>query len=161
MFTYTNTDEMIFELEKYTSTYSALERKARSGFKRLIDILLDLPEEMGKVCIQNKNGSFVRFQFLGFKVLIRFVKNVIKNKGCIQWYYIFFDPEYQREKGKKIFEYYFDKNGKIYSDESTIIKGLSFEHYFRCFIYQNLLDFCQKVDEDTYSEFQKEKETKK
>ncbi len=145
-------------LMKYAEAYTEFKKTRKVGIERMNDVLLRLSEVIpeAKIKIKKSDTSSTEFQLFDFNIYIRFMINVANDIGTVQWFNIDFNPEAQKNEGKLILEYYFDYLGNIYRNISdTKSTTYSFQTDFWSFVYQNLLEFCQKVDADTYSGFQR------
>lgn len=139
-------------LATYSSRYSQLKSIAKEGMQYLTEVLDNFPEHQGKITIRSRDEYSVTIQYLGFSILIRFMKNIKEEIGYLQWYYVFFSPERQKEESRIVDTYYFDTLGNMYKEKGGHA-FYSFRSGFGDFFYSALQQFCQKVDEETCSEF--------
>jgi hypothetical protein len=145
-------------LMKYAGAYTEFKKTRKVGSERMNDVLLRLSEVIPEAEIQIKNidDFSIEFQIFGLTIFVRFIVNVTKDIGCVQWFHFSLNPEKRKGEGKLILEYYFDYLGNIYRDLSNTSSTVySFQTEFWSFVYQNLLEFCQKVDANTCSGFQR------
>lgn len=145
-------------LMKYAGAYTEFKKTRKVGIERMNDVLLRLSEVIPEAEIQIKNidDFSIEFQIFGLTIFVRFIVNVTKDIGCVQWFHFSLNPEKRKGEGKLILEYYFDYLGNIYRDLSNTSSTVySFQTEFWSFVYQNLLEFCQKVDANTCSGFQR------
>lgn len=81
-----------------------------------------LEEEYGKKFdsfkILKMEDFWIQFRLWGFTIKIIFMKNITEDLARIQWYYIFFNEEKQKEQSLLILEHYFDSLGRIYKEKS-------------------------------------------
>jgi hypothetical protein len=142
----------------YTDVYSELHRIRQCGIEKLKNTLDKFSKVVpeSKIQIHNGDDKSLSFHIFDYHVHVQFIVNVSNDIGCIQWFYITFNPEIQKQEGTLIIEYYFSRTGSIFqnhSDRGNPIHNLTVDSVWK-FFYKNILEFCEKVDAETYAKFQ-------
>lgn len=135
-------------LIEYAKAYSEWEDTKKRVIGRMKQVLSRVSEgKIAEIRIQDFDDYSIKFQIFNFNVLVRFTTNVSKDIGCVQWFYVNFNPEKQKTEGKLVLEYYFDHSGSIYKSQTKSNAICNFEttNYWY-FIYQNLVEFSKKID---------------
>jgi hypothetical protein len=130
-------------------TYAEFKKVSEIGLERLREVLTRLSEVSPEadVSIVAGNDGSLRFKILGFSAYVRFLINVTRDIGTVQWYYISFDPKRQKDQAELALEYYFDHLGNIYGKPADTNAMYGLKSDFWSFVYQNILEFCEKVDQ--------------
>lgn len=136
------------KLLERAGAYSEFKKTRDAGLGKLKDILAKFSEVSPEadVCIQDNDDCSLRFRIFGFSVYVRFLINITNDIGCVQWYHISFEPEKQKGKAELILEHYFDYLGNLYKHRTHKTSSCSFSADYWSFAYQNIFEFCEKVD---------------
>jgi hypothetical protein len=142
------------KLMERADIFTEFDKIKQIGLDRTKDVLSKLAEVIpgAKIVIEEPADDSVSFQMFGFRVFVRFLITISNDIGCVQWFHVCTNPETQENEGTLIIEYFFDHLGNLYkspSDRTSI--GYSFQSDFWVFIYKTILEFCDLVDKNIFS----------
>jgi hypothetical protein len=134
--------------------YGEFDKVKKIGLDRTKDVFSKLAEVIpkAKIVVEEPTNDTIFIQIFGFRVFIRFLIILSDDIGCVQWFHVCHNPETQENEGNLIIEYFFDHLGNLYrspSEKNSI--GYSFESEFWVFTYKTILEFCDQVDSNIFS----------
>lgn len=134
--------------------YGEFDKVKKIGLDRTKDVFSRLAVVIpkAKIVIEDPADDSISLQIFDFRVFVRFQIIISNDIGSVQWYYIYNNPETQEKEGNLIIKYFFDHLGNLYrspSEKNSI--GYSFESDFWVFTYKTILEFCDQVDKNIFS----------
>lgn len=148
-----NMNKKIMTLKGYANRFREFRTAVQDGIQAVEGTLQKFEKDFGDTSIVKKNGFSVEFNSIGFRIKLKFMKNLSKRIGYLQWYHIGFNEDDQKYQGKLILEHYFDELGKIFEDKARERAFYAFRSGFEDYFYRTLLTFFQTLEKETCTGF--------
>ena len=141
-------DKKILTLKGYASKFREFRTIVQDGMQAVEGTLQKFEKEFGDTSIVKKDEFSVEFNSIGFRIKLKFMINMSKRVGYLQWYHISFNEDDQKYQEKLILEHYFDELGRNFEDKAKERDFYAFRSGFEDYFYKTILTFFQTLGKE-------------